>query len=91
VRCNPRNLRGFAARWHTMVARPAGLPGAGSIARAWASALFREPRGDLFIDFAPQSTDVFPGSGDRREIISDSRTLPGSICPDKENEPFAVQ
>jgi hypothetical protein len=53
--------------------------------------IFREPPSDLFIDFARQSTDVFPGSGNRREFISDSRVLPGSICPYKENKPFAVQ
>jgi len=29
--------------------------------------VFREPPSDLFIDFAPQSTDVFLGSGRRRE------------------------
>jgi hypothetical protein len=52
---------------------------------------FREPPRDLFIDFARQSTDVFPGSGDRHEIISDSRAPPGSICPYMENAPFAVQ
>jgi hypothetical protein len=53
--------------------------------------VFREPPSDLFIDFARQSTDVFPGSGNRREIISDSRAPPGSICPYMENKPFAVQ
>jgi hypothetical protein len=35
--------------------------------------VFREPPSDLFIDFARQSTDVFPGSGNCREIIRDSR------------------
>jgi hypothetical protein len=53
--------------------------------------IFREPPSDLFIDFARQSTDVFPGSGNHREFINDSRVLPGSICPYKENKPFAVQ
>ncbi|PZR94072.1 MAG: hypothetical protein DLM68_00165 [Hyphomicrobiales bacterium] len=53
--------------------------------------VFRQPPSDLFIDFARQSTDVLPGSGNRREDHSDSRVPPGSICPFEENKPFAVQ
>jgi hypothetical protein len=34
---------------------------------------FREQQSDLFIDFARQSTDVSPGSGNRREDHPDSR------------------
>ena len=80
-----------------MIARPSGVPDAGSMARARASSFFASrqavssPPSDLFIDFARQSTDVFPGFGNRREIISDSRAPPGSIGPYKENKPFAVQ
>ena len=57
------------------------MPDAGSMVRRKDAFIFREAPSDLFIDFARQSTDVFPGSGNRREFISDSRGLPGSICP----------
>jgi hypothetical protein len=62
-----------------MIARPSGVPDAGSMARARASSFFASrqaissPPSDLFIDFARQSTDVLSGSGNRREDHPDSR------------------
>jgi hypothetical protein len=62
-----------------MIARPFGVPDAGSMAWARASSPFASskaissPPSDLFIDFARQSTDVSPGSGNRREDHPDSR------------------
>jgi hypothetical protein len=51
-----------------MIARPSGVPDAGSMAGRKEAFIFREASSDLFIDFARQSTDVFPGSGTRREV-----------------------
>jgi hypothetical protein len=62
-----------------MIATPSGVPDAGSMARARASSFFASrqavssPPSDLFIDFARQSNDVLPGSGNRREDHPDSR------------------
>jgi len=60
--------------------------------------VFRQPPSDLFIDFAQQSTDVFPGPAIvvRSSVIRARRRvrfahLRVRFAHLKENEPFAVQ
>ena len=86
LRRNPRSLCGIAAR---QASKDRQFPAAGGLESL--GVRLSRPPSDLFIDFAPQSTDVSTGSGNRREDHpSDSTRVPGSICLQKETKPFAV-
>jgi len=74
-----------------MIAKPSGMSGASSIAGAWASSFFANHQAISSLTSRGNQPMFFPGPGIVVEIISDSRAPPGSICPYKENEPFAVQ
>jgi hypothetical protein len=53
--------------------------------------VFREPQATSSLTSRGNQPMFFPGLAIVVEIISDSRAPRDSICPYKENEPFAVQ
>lgn len=73
-----------------MIARPSGVPDAGSMVRAWASSFFASRQAISLLTSRGNQPMFFLGPAIVVKALV-IRARPGSICPYKENKPFAVQ